>query len=70
MIIAGRAPISVRSLNAAIPTRTNTISEQALPTDAIAERSTRFETTRTIAAVMNIPARGPSREPLPKNAGN
>ena len=46
------------------------MSEQALPTEAIAERSTRFDTTTTIAAVINIPACGPSREPSPKRGGN
>ena len=45
-------------------------SEQALPTDAIAERSTRLATTSTIAAVIKSPACGPRREPRPKNGGN
>ena len=46
------------------------MSEHALPTDAIAERSTVFETTRTSPAVIRSPACGPSREPRPKNVGN
>ena len=38
------------------PTSRKTTSEQALPTEAIAERSTTFETTSTIAGVIRSPA--------------
>ena len=68
--IATFAPISARRRYAEIPTSRKIMSEQALPTEAIAERSTRFETTRTIPAVISIPARGPSGEPRPKKGGN
>ena len=63
-------PISARRRNAASPMRRKIIREHALPTEAIAERSTRFATTRTSAAVISRPACGPSREPRPKNGGN
>ena len=53
-----------------MPTSRKITSEQALPTDAIAERSTRLETTSTSAAVISNPAFEPSREPRPKNGGN
>ena len=46
------------------------MSEQALPTDAIAERSTMLATTSTSAAVISMPACGPSRDPRPKKVGN
>jgi hypothetical protein len=39
------------------------ISERALPTDAIAERSTRLATTSTSALVMMSPASAPSPRP-------
>ena len=45
-------------------------SEMALPTDAIAERSTTFATTSTSALVMRSPECGPSRDPRPKKVGN
>ena len=45
-------------------------SEQALPTEAIAERSTRLAITSTIAAVISIPLCEPSRELRPKKGGN
>ena len=64
------APVSALSRYAANPTRRKITREQALPTEAIAERSTRFATTRTIPAVMSSPACVPSREPRPKNGGN
>ena len=42
----------------------------ALPTEAMAERSTAFATIRTRPDVMSSPDLEPSREPGPKNAGN
>ena len=44
-------------------------SATALPTDAIADRSTRLATTSTSAAVMYSPARVPRRDSRPKNDG-
>jgi hypothetical protein len=64
------APVSPRNRSPERPTRRKIMSEHALPTDAIAERSTRFETTSTMPAVTRIPACGPSGELLPKNVGN
>ena len=59
-----------RSRYAARPTSRKMTSEQALPTEAIAERSTRLATTSTSAAVISSPACAPSREPRPKKGGN
>ena len=67
---AAFAPISERSRNAATPMRRKIISEHALPTDAMAERSTVFATTSTSAAVTRTPACGPSRERRPSSGGN
>ena len=53
-----------------MPTSMKIMSEQALPTDAMAERSTRFEITRTIPAVMSISELWPSLDSRPKNGGN
>ena len=50
--------------------RRKIIREHALPTEAIAERSTTLETTRTSPEVISSPACGPSREPRPKKVGN
>ena len=53
-----------------MPTRTKIISEHALPTDAIADRSTVFETRTTTAALIRTPLFAPRRDPRPKNGGN
>ena len=47
MMIAGLLPVSFRRRQPAMPTRRKMISATALPTEAIAERSTRLATTRT-----------------------
>jgi hypothetical protein len=62
--------VSPRRRKAATPTRRKITSEHALPTDAIAERSTRLLTTSTMPAVISMPACAPSREPGPKKGGN
>jgi hypothetical protein len=69
-MIAALAPVVDRKRYPATPTRTKIISEHALPTDAIADRSTVFETTSTIPALISTPLFAPSRDPGPKNGGN
>ena len=46
------------------------ISEHALPTDAIADRSTKLATTSTRTAVTSSPPCWPSRDARPKIGGN
>src|SRR5262249_42710541 len=63
-------PVSRRRRQPAAPTSRNTSKETALPTDAIAERSTKLATSSTSTAEMSSPACGPSRDFDPKEAGN
>src|SRR6185503_11283626 len=64
------APVSRRNRYPATPMRTKIASEHALPTEAIAERSTVLATTSTTAALIRTPLFAPSREAGPKNGGN
>ena len=54
--IAALAPISCRRRYPAMPTSRKITSEQALPTDAIAERSTMLATASTSPLVISSPA--------------
>ena len=67
--IAGLLPVSARRRQPAAPTSRKIISATALPTDAIAERSTRFATSSTRPAVIRSPACAPSARFTPKNGG-
>src|SRR4051794_28078918 len=61
-MIAGLLPVSLRRRQPAMPTSRKMTRATALPTEAIAERSTRLATIRTAAAVMSSPAWRPRRD--------